>query len=102
MTEGIEQETALNTDLMRENTIGYNATKDGSLTPVVIYSLGFDAEQLLTVYNALRTYLRANVQQDNEDLETIKQIAAMLIEIKPRALKASKYLALKAVGREAR
>ena len=92
MTEEIKQEIALNTDLIRENTIGYNATKDGSLTPVVIYSFGFDAEQLLTVYNALRTYLRANVQQDNEDLETIKRIAAILIDIKPRAVEASKHL----------
>lgn len=61
-------------------------------TPITLYSFGFDAEQLLTVYNALRTYLRANVQQDNEDLETIKQIAAILIDIKPRAVEASKHL----------
>ena len=92
MTEEIEQETAVNTDLVRENTIGYSAAKDDSLTPVVIYSFGFDAEQLLTVYNALRTYLRVSVQQDNEDLETIEQIAAMLIDIKPRAVEASKHL----------
>ena len=71
-------------------------------TPTLLYSFGFDAEQLLTIYNALRTYLRANIQQDNEDLETIERIASMLIEIKPRAVEASKHLSLKAVGMEAK
>ena len=65
-------------------------------TPTLLYSFGFDAEQLLTIYNALRTYLRATIQQDNEDLETIERIAGMLIDIKPRAVEASRAIAEKA------
>ena len=67
-------------------------------TPDVLYSLGFDADELLVTYAALRTYLRALVSQENEDFEQIQRITKLLIALRPRAVKASKALSLKAVG----
>lgn len=80
-----------------ENTIGYEATGDESqpLAPVSIYSLSFDAEQLLAVYGALDTYLKVLVQQSDIDLEAIARTVQMMTGIKPRAVEASKSLALK-------
>ena len=71
-------------------------------TPVMLYSLGFDADELLVTFAALRTYLRGLVSQDNEDFEQIQRVTKLLIALRPRAVKASKELSLKAVGMEAR
>lgn len=83
-----------------ENTIGYEAAGDRSQpdVPVVIYSLSFDAEQLLTAYGALTTYLKILCQQESQDFKMIERATKILIEIQPRAVEASKSLALKAVG----
>jgi len=67
-------------------------------TPDLIYSLGFDADELLVTYAALRTYLRALVSQENEDFEQIQRITKLLVALRPRAVKASKAVSLKAVG----
>ncbi len=89
-----------------ENTIGWQAREqregemDPALAPVVIYSLGFDADELLVTYAALRTYLRALVAREEEDLEQIQRVTKLLIALRPRAVKASKELSLKAVGTE--
>jgi hypothetical protein len=92
---------------IEENIITYNGDgRDGedepALTPVMIYSLGFDAEELLTVYAGLRTYLKALATRENEDLEQIHRATKLLIALRPRAVKASKHLSLKAVGMEGR
>jgi hypothetical protein len=71
-------------------------------TPDLLYSLGFDADELLVTYAALRTYLRALVSQENEDFEQIQRITKLLIALRPRAVKASKALSLKAVGMQER
>ena len=71
-------------------------------TPVMLYSLGFDADELLVTYAALRTYLRGLVSQDNEDFEQIQRVTKLLIALRPRAVKASKELSLKAVGMDTR
>ncbi len=71
-------------------------------TPDLLYSLGFDADELLVTYAALRTYLRALVSRENEDFEQIQRITKLLIALRPRAVKASKALSLKAVGMEER
>jgi hypothetical protein len=89
---------------IEENIMGYSDGRDGEdepqLTPVTIYSLGFDAEELLTVYAGLRTYLKALATRENEDLEQIHRATKLLIALRPRAVKASKHLSLKAVGME--
>ncbi len=71
-------------------------------TPDLIYSLGFNADELLVTYAALRTYLRALVSRENEDFEQIQRITKLLIGLRPRAVKAAKALSLKAVGMEGR
>jgi hypothetical protein len=84
---------------IKENTIGYN--EDGpELTPVIIYALGFKAEELLTAYGALRTYLKVLANQETEDLEQIQRTTKLLITLRPRVVRASKELSLKAVGME--
>jgi hypothetical protein len=88
---------------IEENIIGYNGDgRDGEdepqLTPVTIYSLGFDDEELLTVYAGLRTYLKALATRENEDLEQILRAAKLLMALRPRAIKASKQLSLKAAA----
>jgi hypothetical protein len=73
-------------------------------TPVMIYSLGFDAEELLAVYGGLRSYLRALVSQqdETENLRQIQRVAKLLIDLNPRAVRASKEVSLKAAGMEER
>jgi hypothetical protein len=92
---------------IEENIITYNGDgRDGedepALTPVMVYSLGFDAEELLTVYAGLRTYLKAlaSQQDETENLRQIQRVAKLLIELNPRAVRASKHLSLKAAGME--
>jgi hypothetical protein len=101
---------------INENTIGYQdaevkeywESKSGQpygepeRSPVTIYSLGFDAEELLTVYAGLRTYLKALANRETEDLEQIARATKLLMALRPRAIKASKQISLKAVGMEAR
>lgn len=72
-------------------------------SPITLYSFGFEADDMLCVYGALRTYLKALAAQDNEDenLMMIQRCASLLIEMKPRAVEASKLLSLKAAGMEA-
>jgi|SRR5262245_5819441 len=91
---------------IEENTISYQESKeqngDGGvgLSPIVIYSLGFDAEELLATYGALRTYLKVMASQETEDLEQIHRVTKLLVALRPRAVRASKELSLKAVGME--
>jgi hypothetical protein len=92
---------------IEESIIGYNGDgRDGEdepqLTPVTIYSLGFDAEELLAVYAGLRAYLKAlaGQQDETENLRQIQRVAKLLIELNPGAVKASKRLSLKAAGME--
>jgi hypothetical protein len=67
-------------------------------TPVMLYSLGFDADELLVTYAALRTYLRGLVSQDNEDFKQIQRVVKLLIALRPQVVKASKAVSLKTVG----
>ena len=53
-------------------------------------------EDVITVYGALRTYLKVLSQQPDEDLETIARVARLMIAIKPQAVEASQEIA----GRE--
>lgn len=74
-------------------------------TPVTVYSFGFKADELMTVYGALDTYLKVLVQQAEIDLAAVERTAQIMIEIKPRAIEASKSLSeradtLKPVGTE--
>jgi len=90
---------------IEENTIVYNGDgRDGedepALTPVMIYSLGFDPEELLTVYAGLRTYLKALATRENEDLEQIHRTTKLLMALRSRAVRASKQISLKAAGME--
>ncbi len=96
---------------IEETVIGYSeaqATDPEALageperTPDLIYSLGFNADELLVAYAALRTYLRGLVSQDNEDFSQIQRVVKLLITLRPRVVKASKALSLKAVGMEER
>jgi len=66
---------------------------------IKLWSFAFDAEETLAVYAALRTYMRALASQESEDLEMLARIVALLQRIKPGAIKASKHLSLKAVGK---
>ncbi len=86
---------------IEENTIGYqesNGHDKAGLSPVVIYSLGFDAEELLATYGALRTYLKVLASQETEDLEQIHRVTKLLVALRPRAVRASKEITLAAVG----
>ncbi len=65
-------------------------------TPTMMYSIGFEADELLVTYAALRTYLRGLVSQDNEDFEQIQRVTGLLIALRPYAVKASKEVSLKA------
>jgi len=91
---------------IEETAIGWTTREqrdgemDPALSPVVIYSLGFDADELLVVYASLRTYLRGLVSQDNEDFEQIYRVTKLLTALRPRAVRASKEVGLKAVGME--
>jgi len=95
---------------IEENTIGHQTRepRDGEMdphpSPVMIYSLCLDAEELLTVYAGLRTYLKtlAGRENETENLGQIQRVAKLLIEINPRAVEASKEISLKAVGMEAK
>jgi hypothetical protein len=83
---------------IEESTIGYqesNGQGEPGLSPVVIYSLGFDAEELLTVYAGLRTYLKALAGRETEDLEQIARATKLLMALRPRAIKASNEVSLK-------
>lgn len=51
------------------------------------------AEDVVTIYGALSTYLKILVQQPEEDLETIARVTRLLIEIKPQAVEASQEIA---------
>ena len=92
---------------IEENTIVYNGDgRDGedepALTPVMIYSLGFDPEELLTVYAGLRTYLKALAGRENEDLEQIHRTTKLLMALRSRAVRASKEIASAAIGIDSR
>ena len=67
--------------------------------PLTLYSFGFEAEDLLAVYGALRVYLRTLAGQESEDLEMLGRVVRLMNEIRPAAVKASKTLSLKAAGR---
>jgi hypothetical protein len=87
---------------IEENTIGYSDGRDGEdepqLTPAMVYSLGLKAEELLTAYAGLRSYLKVLASQESEDLEQIQRVTKLLISLRPRAVRASKEIALAAVG----
>jgi hypothetical protein len=91
---------------IEENTIGYETREgregemDPAVTPAILYSLGFDAEELLTVYAGLRTYLKALAGRETEDLEQIARATKLLMALRPRAIKASREVSLKATGME--
>jgi hypothetical protein len=72
--------------------------EEPELTPPMIYSLGLKADELLTTYAGLRTYLKVLASQESEDLEQIQRITKLLISLRPRAVRASKEIALAAVG----
>jgi hypothetical protein len=65
-------------------------------SPTTVYSFGFEAEEVLTLYAALRSYLRMSASQDSEDLETLARVVKLLKDMRPRAVRASKELSLKA------
>ena len=67
-------------------------------TPPTIWSFGFEAEDLLAVYAALRVYLRTLAGQESEDLEMLGRVVRLMNHIRPAAVKASKALSLKEVG----
>jgi hypothetical protein len=88
---------------IEENTIGNlyqapNGEEEASFTPVMLYSIGLNADELLTGYAALRTYLKVLASQENEDFEQIQSAAKLLISLKSRAVRASKEVSLRAVG----
>ena len=62
-----------------------------------VYSFGFEPEDLLAVYGALRVYLRTLVGQDQEDLEMLGRVVALMADMRPNAVKASKELSVRAV-----
>lgn len=87
-----------------ETAIAYNEVEtingqgEPERTPVMIYSLGFEADDVLAMYAALRSYLKTLAAQDNEELLMIQRVVNLMIELRPSAVKASKSLSLKAVG----
>jgi hypothetical protein len=89
---------------IEENRIGYEIREpregemDPAPTPVMLYSIGLNADELLTSYAALRTYLKVLANRENEDLEQIQSAAKLLISLKSRAVRASKEVSLKAAG----
>jgi hypothetical protein len=91
---------------IEENTIHCNDGRDGEdepqRTPVMLYSIGLNADELLTGYAALRTYLKVLASQENEDFEQIQSAAKLLITLKSRAVRASKEVSLRAAGMEAK
>lgn len=93
---------------IEEKTIGCSDGRDGEdepqRTPVMLYSIGLNADDLLATYAALRTYLKilASHENETENLGQIQRVAGLLIELNPRAVRAAKELSLKAVGMEAR
>ena len=93
---------------IEENTIGYSDGRDGEdepqRTPVMLYSIGLNADDLLTTYGALRMYLKSLASQEDEtqNLGQIQRVAKLLIELNPRAVRASKEVSLRAVGTEER
>jgi hypothetical protein len=60
------------------------------------WSVSCDTEEVVTLYGALRTYLKVLTQQQDEDLETIARVTRLMIAIKPQAVEASQEIA----GRE--
>jgi hypothetical protein len=60
------------------------------------WSISCDTEEVITLYGALRTYLKVLTQQPDEDLETIARVTRLMIAIKPQAVEASQEIA----GRE--
>lgn len=66
-------------------------------TPVILYSIGFKAEELLAVYAGMRAYLKALAATDSdENLGMILRVTQILLDLNPQAVKASKSLASKA------
>lgn len=71
--------------------------------PVILYSIGFNADELLAVYAGMRAYLKALAATDtDETLGMILRVTQILLDLNPQAVKASKSLSLKAVGMEER
>ena len=56
--------------------------------PVTLYSVGFEGDDLLTVYAALRSYLKILVGQENEELKMIQRVVSLMVDIRPSAVKA--------------
>lgn len=70
-------------------------------TPTWLYSIGFNAEELLAVYAGMRAYLKALAATDSdENLGMILRVTQILLDLNPKAVKASRSLSLKAVGTE--
>lgn len=68
-------------------------------TPVILYSIGFNADELLAVYAGMRAYLKALAATDSDEtLGMILRVTQILLDLNPQAVKASKSLSLKAVG----
>ena len=95
---------------IEESTIGYEIREscegemDPAPTPVKLYSIGLNADDLLTTYGALRMYLKSLASQEDEtqNLGQIQRVAKLLIELNPRAVRASKEVSLRAVGMDRR
>lgn len=70
-------------------------------TPVTLYSIGFNADELLAVYAGMRAYLKALAATDSDEtLGMILRVTQILLDLNPQAVKASKSLSLKAAGME--
>lgn len=68
-------------------------------TPSMLYSIGFEADELLAVYAGMRAYLKALAATDSdENLGMILRVTQILLDLNPQAVKASKSLSLKAAG----
>lgn len=78
---------------LHESVAGvHNLLDSPQCPPVTIYSFGFEAEEVLTLYAALRTYLRTAANQEDEDLETLGRVVKLLKDFRPRAVRASDRL----------
>lgn len=68
-------------------------------TPTWLYSIGFNAEELLAVYAGMRAYLKALAATDSDEtLGMILRVTQILLDLNPQAVKASQSLSLKATG----
>ena len=56
-------------------------------------NMHYNAEEVVTMYGALSTYLTILAQQPEKDLETIQRVTRLMITIKPQAVEASQEIA---------